>query len=119
MGRQIPRSRECDTRLRSREIAFILENISGAEGQGCWRNSVVILFGRSRLEMVFILVGNEAGVTEELAMSRSKRHREATRLTKNGCGLTLDPGREVGVETLEGDFLSEEVDACYKHKKGG
>lgn len=81
-----------------------------------------ILFGRSKLEMMFLLFRNEAVVIEELATSCSKRHREAIRLTKNGslgCGLTRDLGRENGLETLAGAFLSEEVDACYKHKKGG
>lgn len=83
---------------------------------------MVILLGRSRLEMVFILFRNEAVVTEELAMSCSKRRWEAVRLTENGslsCGLALDMGREDGVGTLAGAFLSEEADACYKHKKGG
>lgn len=92
--RQIPRSKECDMSLSSRDIAFILENTLGAKGQGCWKNSVVILFSRLRLEMVFILLRNEAVVTEELAMSCSKRRREAVRLTKNGslgCGLTPGP----------------------------
>lgn len=82
----------------------------------------MILFGRSRLEMVFILFRNEAVVTEELAMSCSKRRWEAVRLTANGslsCGLALDTGREGGVRTLTGAFLSGEAGACYKHKKGG
>lgn len=72
--------------------------------------------------MLFILFRNEAVVTEELAVSCSKRCWEAVGLPENGslgCGLAPDVGREDGVGPLAGAFLSEEADACYKHKKGG
>lgn len=69
--------------LRSRESGFILENVSGAKGQGCWKNSGYSA-QQAEAREVFILFGNEAVGMDELAESLSKGLGEATGLREGG-----------------------------------
>lgn len=55
--KQVPRSKECDMNLRSREMEFILENDSGAKGQGCWKSTGVVTLGR--LQLSWCLLSSE------------------------------------------------------------